>query len=73
MLVNNPNQQALSFLMTVWVENQSAFYGAYATKVTLFALILLFKLNNPQLNQIQVKGKQKSVFLFPNFSQPFCA
>ncbi len=33
-----------------------SFYGSYQTKVTLFALVLLFKLNSPQLNSIKVKG-----------------
>jgi hypothetical protein len=40
------------------VENQSSFYGSYQTKVTLFALVLLFKLNSPQINAIKVKGAE---------------
>ncbi len=49
---------ALSFLLTVWVENQTAFYGAYQTKVTLFALVALFRLNSPQINAIKVRGPE---------------
>jgi|JI10StandDraft_1071094.scaffolds.fasta_scaffold355682_2 hypothetical protein len=39
-------------------KKRSAFYGSYQTKVTLFALVLLFKLNAPQINAIKVKGPE---------------
>lgn len=41
---------ALAFLLKVWVDNQSSFYGSYQAKVTLFALVHILKLNNPTVS-----------------------
>lgn len=49
---------ALAFVMKIWLEYQTSFYGSFQTKVTVLALLKLFQMNNAQVNSVKVKGPE---------------
>ena len=48
--------QALDFVVTTWLENQLDFYGTYAVKVTILALLKLWDAQDPRVLSLVVQG-----------------
>ncbi|KAF0682433.1 Aste57867_25446 [Aphanomyces stellatus] len=47
----------LPFVVTTWVEHQNDFYGTYAIKVTVLALLKLLDAQDPRVLSLVVKGE----------------
>jgi len=54
--VNIEGRNGLEILLPVWCENHDSFSGFYALKVSSIAFSKLFLLNDPRLQNINVKG-----------------
>ncbi|CAK4673042.1 unnamed protein product [Aphanomyces euteiches] len=48
----------LPFVLTTWIEHQPDFYGMYAIKVTVLALVKLLDAQDPRVLSLVVKGEQ---------------